>query len=110
VLVFLSSRRRHTSSKCDWSSDVCGSDLVESIMNTTAWERENGPFDFPLCSDFWPHGEVCARYGMLRTSGTGAGASERAVFVLNQIGRASCRARVAPALSAEPSEDRDWTV
>jgi peroxiredoxin len=60
---------------------------VESIMNTTAWERENGPFDFPLCSDFWPHGEVCARYGVLRTSGPGAGASERAVCVVDPSGR-----------------------
>src|SRR4029434_11347545 len=25
---FLSSRRRHTRFKCDWSSDVCSSDLV----------------------------------------------------------------------------------
>ncbi len=60
---------------------------VESIMNTTAWEREHGPFDFPLCSDFWPHGEVCARYGMLRTSGPGAGASERAVCVVDRGGQ-----------------------
>src|SRR5699024_11633992 len=27
VLVFFSSRRRHTRSKRDWSSDVCSSDL-----------------------------------------------------------------------------------
>jgi peroxiredoxin len=60
---------------------------VESIMNTTAWERENGPFDFPLCSDFWPHGEVCARYGVLRESGSGAGASERAIVVVDSGGR-----------------------
>src|SRR5438034_2033222 len=26
---FFSSRRRHTRSLCDWSSDVCSSDLVE---------------------------------------------------------------------------------
>src|SRR5438132_2663936 len=26
---FFSSRRRHTSSLCDWSSDVCSSDLFE---------------------------------------------------------------------------------
>ncbi len=31
---------------------------VDSIMNTTSWEREIGPFDFLLGSDFWPHGEV----------------------------------------------------
>ena len=31
---------------------------VDSIMNTTAWEREIGPLEFPLCSDFWPHAAV----------------------------------------------------
>src|SRR5699024_11448062 len=29
-LLFFSSRRRHTRSKRDWSSDVCSSDLVEA--------------------------------------------------------------------------------
>src|SRR5699024_11714544 len=29
VLFFFSSRRRHTRSKRDWSSDVCSSDLIE---------------------------------------------------------------------------------
>jgi peroxiredoxin len=59
---------------------------VESIMNTTAWERASGPFDFPLCSDFWPHGAVSKRYGVLRESGSDAGASERAIFVINPAG------------------------
>src|SRR5207237_7716038 len=27
-LFFFSSRRRHTRFKCDWSSDVCSSDLI----------------------------------------------------------------------------------
>ena len=60
---------------------------VDSIMNTTAWEREIGPFDFPICADFWPHGEVSARYGVLRESGVEAGASESAVFVIDRDGR-----------------------
>ena len=59
---------------------------VDSVMNTTAWERAIGPFDFPMCSDFWPHGEVCERYGVLRKSGQGKGASERAVFVVDRGG------------------------
>jgi peroxiredoxin len=59
---------------------------VDSIMNTTAWEREIGPFDFPLCSDFWPHGEVCRNYGVLREHGPFAGASERAIFVVDTSG------------------------
>src|SRR5260370_42083260 len=28
MLFFFSSRRRHTRFKCDWSSDVCSSDLM----------------------------------------------------------------------------------
>ena len=27
---FFSSRRRHTNSLCDWSSDVCSSDLMDA--------------------------------------------------------------------------------
>src|SRR5260370_37926688 len=33
---FFSSRRRHTRFKCDWSSDVCSSDLVELLHETRA--------------------------------------------------------------------------
>src|SRR5437868_13761105 len=38
VIFFFSSRRRHTRSKRDWSSDVCSSDLVLllSIARTSA--------------------------------------------------------------------------
>jgi alkyl hydroperoxide reductase subunit AhpC len=64
---------------------------VDSIMNTTAWERAIGPFDFPLCSDFWPHGEVSARYGVLRKSGVGAGSSERAVVIVDRGGNVAFR-------------------
>jgi peroxiredoxin (alkyl hydroperoxide reductase subunit C) len=66
---------------------------VESIMNTTAWEREIGPFDFPLCSDFWPHGAVAEKYGVLRTHGQLAGACERAIFVVNKSGVIAFRRR-----------------
>src|SRR2546430_9894382 len=31
VCVFFSSRRRHTRFDCDWSSDVCSSDLAELV-------------------------------------------------------------------------------
>jgi peroxiredoxin len=60
---------------------------VDSIMNITAWEREIGPFDYFLCSDFWPHGQVCEQYGVLRQSEPFRGASDRAVFVIDQIGK-----------------------
>src|SRR5882724_7418512 len=60
---------------------------VDHIMNATAWEREIGPFDFLLCSDFWPHGEVSGKYGVLQPSGPLEGASERAVFVVDKTGK-----------------------
>src|SRR5260370_15465484 len=40
LLFFFSSRRRHTRFKCDWSSDVCSSDLKARIrLALLPWER-----------------------------------------------------------------------
>src|SRR5437588_2439401 len=36
---FFSSRRRHTRSLCDWSSDVCSSDLPAMRWVIAGWER-----------------------------------------------------------------------
>src|SRR5437868_11903731 len=36
---FFSSRRRHTRSKRDWSSDVCSSDLVRRLENPVPGRR-----------------------------------------------------------------------
>jgi peroxiredoxin len=60
---------------------------VDSIMNTTVWEREIGPLEYPLCSDFWPHGEVSRSYGVFRDRNPLAGTSERAIFVIDCAGR-----------------------
>ncbi len=60
---------------------------VDHIMNAAAWEREIGPFDFLLGSDFWPHGEISREYGVLRETGLFQGASERAIFVIDKAGR-----------------------
>ena len=73
---------------------------VDSIMNITAWEREIGPIDFPLCADFWPHGFVAARYGVLQTSG----AAERAVFVVDREGRVAFQKTYAGDLVAPIDE------
>jgi peroxiredoxin len=76
----------------------------DSIMNTAAWERKIGPFDFPLCSDFWPHGEVCMKYGVLRESGQTAGSPGRTVFVINLEGCVILR-RKYPDNETPPLED-----
>jgi alkyl hydroperoxide reductase subunit AhpC len=59
---------------------------VDSIMNTTVWERELGPFEFPLCSDFWPHGEISQLYGVFHEDGPHAGTADRAIFVVQRNG------------------------
>src|SRR5699024_11909657 len=47
VVLFFSSRRRHTRSKRDWSSDVCSSDLDEAAVRApevaAAWRSEQDP-------------------------------------------------------------------
>ena len=60
---------------------------VDHIMNAAAWERDIGPFDFLLASDFWPHGEISREYGVLRETDPFQGASERAIFVIDKAGR-----------------------
>jgi peroxiredoxin (alkyl hydroperoxide reductase subunit C) len=41
-----------------------------------------GKLWFPVLSDFWPHGAVAQKYGVLRSNGV----SERALFVINKKG------------------------
>src|SRR5260370_12741428 len=49
IVFFFSSRRRHTRFKCDWSSDVCSSDLIPSrfsqrcdVTTVQRWEKREG--------------------------------------------------------------------
>src|SRR5260370_40785740 len=69
---FFSSRRRHTRFKCDWSSDVCSSDLLEleAQARRCGTRRRIQAVALPLVAAVAP---------------LVAGA---------QIGRASCRGRV----------------
>src|SRR5947207_9218806 len=46
VFFFFSSRRRHTRSLCDWSSDVCSSDLFPSEPSGSEWPARD-PWDQP---------------------------------------------------------------
>jgi alkyl hydroperoxide reductase subunit AhpC len=62
---------------------------VDSVYSHIGWQEfEVGTLDFPLCSDFFPHGAVAEAYGVLRHEEHPlAGISERAVFVIEQGGR-----------------------
>ena len=55
---------------------------VDNISTLYAWTKQMGKLWFPVLSDFWPHGEVAARYGVLRSEGV----SERALFYIDKKG------------------------
>jgi peroxiredoxin len=55
---------------------------VDNIPTLFAWTNQMGQLWFPVLSDFWPHGAVAKKYGVLRSSGV----SERALFVIDKKG------------------------
>jgi glutaredoxin len=55
---------------------------VDHIPCVTAWAESLGGINYPLLSDFWPHGAVAVKYGVLRPEGK----SERAIFVIDKTG------------------------
>lgn len=48
-----------------------------------AWAESLGGINYPLLSDFWPHGTLCEQYGVFREPD---GHSERAIFVIDKRG------------------------
>lgn len=61
---------------------------VDSIPSHEAWQKSIGGITYPLLSDFYPHGEVSEKYGVLRTNPNepAYGASERALFIIDKEG------------------------
>src|SRR5690242_21942080 len=95
---FFSSRRRHTRLTCDWSSDVCSSDLEAALRRLET---------LLALVEGWVDAVVAAAAGD-RMPGADAlrEASRR-----RQIGRASCRERVeisGGAVSLKKKEEGRW--
>ena len=55
---------------------------VDNIPTLYAWTKQMGKLWFPVLSDFWPHGQVAQKYGVLRSSGV----TERALFFIDKQG------------------------
>src|SRR5438477_694446 len=81
LIFFFSSRRRHTRLTCDWSSDVCSSDL--------------NSIGFPACMTLR---EIRSNCGNLQSQPLHASLPNGPGLFLDfswvKIGRASCRERV----------------
>jgi peroxiredoxin (alkyl hydroperoxide reductase subunit C) len=56
---------------------------VDNIPTLFAWTQQMGSgLWFPVLSDFWPHGAVASKYGLLRSDGV----SERALIFIDKKG------------------------
>src|SRR5260370_20429717 len=90
---FFSSRRRHTRFKCDWSSDVCSSDLPVRVSVSCLAELMNSP-NRSVESVLRPHkfnkrGEGFARSGYYQYALAAIRSEER------RVGK-ECRSRWSP--------------
>ena len=55
---------------------------VDSVFTLRAWSDQRG-YDFPLLSDFWPHGTVAQAYGVFNDK---TGFANRGTFVVDMDG------------------------
>lgn len=55
---------------------------VDNIPTLYSWTKQMGHLWFEVLSDFWPHGAVASRYGILRSDGT----AERAIIIIDKNG------------------------
>jgi peroxiredoxin len=55
---------------------------VDTPFSLKAWAEQQG-YQFPLLSDFWPHGEVAKTYGVFNE---GAGLANRGTFLIDKDG------------------------
>src|SRR5438094_9773141 len=86
MFFFFSSRRRHTRSYGDWSSDVCSSDLRSSVRRTTWGVSTGSPATAAAPTSDSPPSVAGYTSRPPRTNVPSAATAK--------IGRASCRERV----------------
>jgi peroxiredoxin (alkyl hydroperoxide reductase subunit C) len=73
---------------------------VDSVFTLKAWSEQKG-YDFPLLSDFWPHGKVAQDYGVFNDT---AGIANRGTVLVDTDGT------IRFAEMNQPGEPRDQTV
>lgn len=66
---------------------------VDSVPCHLAWAKSCGGFSFPLMADYYPHGAIAKKYGVLNPRGY----AERAVFLIDKSGVIRYIEKVPPA-------------
>ena len=61
---------------------------VDSTWSHIAWqEKEIGKVNYPLLSDFYPHGEIARKYDVFREGDPIPGINERAIYLIDKTGK-----------------------
>lgn len=61
---------------------------VDSTWSHIAWqEKEIGKLNYPLLSDFYPHGDVARKYDVFREGDPIPGINERAIYIVDKAGK-----------------------
>ena len=55
----------------------------DTVYTLKKWAEDLGGVKYPLCSDFWPHGQVSLAYGVFNEE---IGRPERAIIVVDAGG------------------------
>jgi len=83
----MSAYSRYLPKFADYDAQVVGIS-TDSIYSHLAWQEKSiGWQDFPMASDYWPHGGVAQQYGILREGEPLPGINERAVFIVDKDGK-----------------------
>src|SRR2546430_3631307 len=86
---FFSSRRRHTRFDCDWSSDVCSSDLILTAQRQHGVDHDGVPILQPEGRDNHAGGRILT--GTHRSLGPSHGRSEEHTSELQSQSNLVCR-------------------
>src|SRR2546430_6259048 len=96
IRFFFSSRRRHTRFDCDWSSDVCSSDLAARAVIAQIKKLTDKPVKFVVNTHFhWDHYQGNEAYPSSWPAGIEIISSEATRSEERRVGK-ECRSRWSP--------------
>src|SRR5688572_31732681 len=100
MIFFFSSRRRHTRFDCDWSSDVCSSDLTSAEEALAMLEPARSPLPDLLLLDV--RLRKMSGVELVRRLAEIGRLPPTIIISGEEIGRASCRERVEGSVRGVP--------
>ena len=82
-----------------YNAEVIGISIDHKHANS-AWAKTLGGITYPLLSDFYPHGSIAEKYGVLRAEGM----AERAIFIIDKDG--TIRYIDVHSITEQPDEEQ----